>query len=164
MTTPTHRPASHDLIVRGHLRDTGRVMPEESTTPDLVELTRRVYDAADGGDFDPMMRLFRPDAVWEQPEGIETLEDAAAIRRFVEDWQSSYEEYEVEVEEIVDFGNGVTFAVSVQRGRLVGSSADTRIRFPVIYTWADGLIVRMLSHGDVEKGRAIAERLAESRG
>jgi ketosteroid isomerase-like protein len=111
-----------------------------------------------------MMRLFRPDAVWEQPEGIETLEDAAAIRRFVEDWQASYEEYEVEVEEIVDLGNGVTFAVSVQRGRLVGSSADTRIRFPVIYTWADGLIVRMLSHGDVEQGRAIAERLAESRG
>ena len=53
---------------------------------------------------------------WDQPDGIETFEGAEAIRRFVEDWQGSYEEYEAEVEDIVDFGNGVTFAVSVQVG------------------------------------------------
>lgn len=72
-------------------------MSEESTTPDLVELTRRVYDAANVGDFDAMMRLFDRDAVWDMPdEGIGTFEGAVAVRRFVEDWRGSYEEYEVE--------------------------------------------------------------------
>ena len=110
-------------------------MSEESATPDLAVLTRRIYEAADAGDFDAMMRLFRPDAVWDQPDGIETFEGAAAVRRFVEEWQGSYEEYEAEVEDIVDFGNGVTFAVSVQKGRLAGSSRDVSIRFPAVYTW-----------------------------
>jgi ketosteroid isomerase-like protein len=139
-------------------------MSDASTTPDLAVLTRRIYEAADAGDFDAMMRLFRPDAVWDQPDGIETFEGAAAVRRFVEEWQGSYEEYEAEVEDIVDFGNGVTFAVSVQKGRLAGSSRDVSIRFPAVYTWAEGLIVRMSSYGDVDEARAAAERLAEERG
>ena len=139
-------------------------MSEESTTPDLTVLTRRIYEAADAGDFDAMMGLFRPDAVWDQPAGIETFEGAAAVRRFVEEWQGSYEEYEAEVEDIVDLGNRVTFAVSVQKGRLAGSSRDVSIRFPAVYTWAEGLIVRMSSYGDVDEARAAAERLGGERG
>jgi ketosteroid isomerase-like protein len=138
-------------------------MSQESTTREPVELTRRIYEAADAGDFDAMMLLFRPDAVWDQPDGIETFEGVTAIRRFVEDWQGSYEEYDAEVEDIVDFGNGVTFAVSVQKGRLAGSGSDVSIRFPAIFTWAEGLIVRMSSYGDVDEARAAAERLAESK-
>jgi hypothetical protein len=43
-----------------------------------------------------------PDAQWRF---------RAAIRRFGEDWQGSCEAYEADVEEIVDLGNRVTFAV-----------------------------------------------------
>jgi hypothetical protein len=32
-------------------------MAEEPTTPDVVELTRRAYDASNAGDFDTMMGL-----------------------------------------------------------------------------------------------------------
>jgi ketosteroid isomerase-like protein len=139
-------------------------MSEESTTPDLVELTRRVYDAANVGDFDAMMRLFDRDAVWDMPdEGIGTFEGAVAVRRFVEDWRGSYEEYEVEVEDVLDLGNGVTFAVSIQKGRPVGSGGYVQIRFAAVYTWADGLVGRIASYGDEDEARAAAERLAGSR-
>jgi len=102
-------------------------MPGESTTPDPVELTRRLYETADRGDYDAMMRLFRPDAVWDLSEaGIGTFEGAAAIRRLVEDWQGSYEDYKVDVEEIRDLGNGVTLAVSLQTGRPAGSTGEVQ--------------------------------------
>jgi ketosteroid isomerase-like protein len=138
-------------------------MSEESTTPDLVELTRHLYDAANSGDFDALTSFFAPDAVWVTDEGIGTFDGVVAIRRFVEDWQGSYEQYEAEVNEVLDFGKGVTFAVSVQKGRVVGSSSNVQIRFAAVYTWAEGLIVRMTSYGEIDKVRAAAERLAESR-
>jgi len=51
------------------------MMSEESTTHDLIELTQRLYETADVGDFDAMMRFFGPDAVWDQSEaGIGTFE------------------------------------------------------------------------------------------
>jgi ketosteroid isomerase-like protein len=148
---------------RNRLRDTPRTMSEESTTPDLVELTRHLYDAANSGDFDALTSFFASDAVWVTDEGIGTFDGVVAIRRFVEDWQGSYEQYEAEVNEVLDFGKGVTFAVSVQKGRVVGSSSDVQIRFAAVYTWAEGLIVRMTSYGEIDKARAAAERLAESR-
>jgi ketosteroid isomerase-like protein len=138
-------------------------MSEESTTPDLVELTRHLYDAANSGDFDAMTSFFAPDAVWVTDEGIGTFDGVVAIRRFVEDWQGSYEQYEAEVNEVLDLGKGITFAVSVQKGRVVGSSSDIQIRFAAIHTWAEGLIVRMTSYSEIDKARAAAERLAESR-
>ena len=160
-----HRPGSliPDACHGPRVRDTPRAMSEESTTPDLVELTRHLYDAANSGDFDAMTSFFAPDAVWVTDEGIGTFDGVVAIRRFVEDWQGSYEQYEAEVNEVLDLGKGVTFAVSVQKGRVVGSSSDVQIRFAAVYTWAEGLIVRMTSYSEIDKARAAAERLAESR-
>jgi ketosteroid isomerase-like protein len=37
-------------------------MPEESTTPDLVDLTRRAYELSSDGDFDALLALFDSDA------------------------------------------------------------------------------------------------------
>jgi len=139
-------------------------MSQEAATPDLVELTRNVYDAANSGNFDAMTGFFAADAVWVSDEGVGTFEGLAAIRHFVEDWQGSYDQYEAEVEEILDLGTGVTFAISVQTGRLAGSSRHIRIRFAAVYTWAQGSIVRITSFNDIDKARAAAERLAEERG
>ena len=48
-------------------------MSQEVRSADPVELTRRLYEAADRGDCDAMMGLFRPDAVWDLSEaGIGT--------------------------------------------------------------------------------------------
>ena len=46
-------------------RDTPRAMPEESTTPDLVELAGRQLEAANRHDLDAFMSAFAPDAVYD---------------------------------------------------------------------------------------------------
>ena len=140
-------------------------MSQEVRSADPVELTRRLYEAADRGDCDAMMGLFRPDAVWDLSEaGIGTFEGAAAIRRLVEDWQGSYEDYKVDVEEIRDLGNGVTLAVSLQTGRPAGSTGEVQIRFASIQVCEDGLIAWMKNYNEVDETRAAAERLAAERG
>jgi ketosteroid isomerase-like protein len=98
-------------------------MPEESTTPNLVELVNRVREAANRRDFDAVESFYAPGAVLRGAEAG-TFEGAAAIRGFAEDMASPYEELHVEAEEIIDLGNGVTFGVIGVRGRPVGQRGD----------------------------------------
>ena len=140
-------------------------MPEESTTPDLVELTRHAITSAVHRDFDAAMSVYGPGSVLDTSGmGIEmTYEGVAAIREVFEDWTSAYEELDVEIEEILDLG-GVTLAVTVQNGRLAGSSSHIQMRFASVCEWAQGLIVRVTHYLDIDEARAAAERLAEERG
>src|SRR5271166_3285883 len=68
-------------------RDTSGVMPEESTTPDPVELVRRLNEAFNSRDFDVMASLvtadivYRPITEWAESEECRGRE---AYRRFVE--------------------------------------------------------------------------------
>src|SRR5439155_19838019 len=95
----------------GGVRDTRRAMSEESTTPDLVELSRRTFDAYNRRDFDTVMSFYGRDCVWDaSPWGIGTFEGTAAVRGFFEEWIGAYEEFAIEPEEILDLGNGVIFS------------------------------------------------------
>jgi ketosteroid isomerase-like protein len=86
-------------------------MLEESTTPDLVKLVRQAVEGATRHDFDALMSFYAPDAVWDlSPMGVGTFEGRAAIRGFVEDWLGSYEDYEIELQEVLDLGNGVVLS------------------------------------------------------
>src|SRR5437899_12967458 len=88
--------------------------------PDLVDRTRRSFEA--GSDIDAVMGDYGPDSVWDMSSlGLGVYEGQVAIRRFFEDWWGSYREYRNQVEEIVDFGNGVIFSVLRLEGRLAGS-------------------------------------------
>jgi ketosteroid isomerase-like protein len=139
-------------------------MPEESTTPDLAALWQDAAHAADRGDFDAVMRFFAPDAVWEvEPLGV-SLEGAPAIRRFLEDWFGSYEDYATEQEEGRNLGNGVVFAVTRLDARPAGSPSSVHERWAFTSTWAAETIVRVIGRTDIDVARAAAERLAESRG
>jgi ketosteroid isomerase-like protein len=140
-------------------------MPEESTSPDPVELVRGSIDSFARRDLDATMSVYGPDSVWDtSPAGMGTFEGLAAIRGFFEDWIAAYEEFEIDAEEILDLGNGVTFAVFNQRGRPVGSSGELRVRSASVAVWAEGLVVRVTNYPDIDEARAAAERLAESRG
>jgi ketosteroid isomerase-like protein len=62
-------------------------MPEESTTPDLVERTRRSLEAANRRDFDAVMSFYGPDPVWDvSPKGLGLYVGVVAVRGFFEDW------------------------------------------------------------------------------
>ena len=138
-------------------------MSEESTTPDLVELSSRFLEAANLRDFDAMLSFFATDAVWEPTVLPTTCEGVAAIRDFFQDWFASYEELWLGQEEVLDLGNGVVFSVVMQKGRLVGSSGEVQLRSGVVGEWVDGLIVRVTLRRDIEEARAAAMRLAEER-
>jgi ketosteroid isomerase-like protein len=142
-------------------------MAEESTTPDLVELTRRANAASNRRDFGATMSFYRADAVWDlSAGGLGVYEGTAAIRSFFEDWQGAYEEYELWDGELAELGGRVTFAVMAQRGRPRGSSGEVTIRYGSVSTWDDGLCVRTTNYpeADIDEARAAAERVAEERG
>jgi ketosteroid isomerase-like protein len=152
--------ATRGIVV---LRDTHRVMPEESTTPDLVERVRRQFEAGNRRDIDAVMSTFAVDAVLEGRGLGDIFEGQAAIRAFVEGWFGMYEELEFKLEEVHDLGNGVVFAVVLQEGRPAGIAGHLRQKEGWVYVWVGGLIAR-LTVVDVDEARAAADALAESRG
>jgi len=135
-------------------------MSQESTTPDLVELVRKQFEAANRRDLDAVASSFAEDAVFNGRAAGALFEGRAAIRRFLDDWFGAYEELEVELEDVRDLGNGVVFAVVVQNGRLASSAGHLRQREGWVYLWVRGLIERFASY-DPDDARAAAERLAQ---
>jgi ketosteroid isomerase-like protein len=140
-------------------------MSEASTTPDLVELTRRMFEATNRRDLDATQSFYAPDAVWEAVSLGTSFEGVAAIRGFLEDWLRPYEQYELEPEEILDLGSGVVFVVTRFTARPVGSAGSglTRRR-PLGFIWVADLVARVTAYADsIDEARAAAEQLAESR-
>jgi uncharacterized protein (TIGR02246 family) len=143
--------------------DTQPTMPEESTTPDLVELTRRSVEAANRRDLDAVASSFAEDATFDGRALGDHFEGRAAIRSFLEDWFGTYEELQFGLEEVRDLGNGVVFAVVVQNGRPAGSGGHLRQREGWVFVWVRDLIARFTVF-EVDEARAAAERLAGERG
>jgi ketosteroid isomerase-like protein len=140
-------------------------MPEESTTPDLVELTRQATDAFSRRDLDAYVGFFAPGAVWDASQpGVGVFEGREAIRAFFEDWLALYEEFEIELGEILDLGHGVVFSVSHQTARLVGSQGSVRETYAATTeVGSEGLVARIVLAHDIDEARAAAKRLAQER-
>jgi ketosteroid isomerase-like protein len=139
-------------------------MSEESTTPDLVELTRRSFEAGNRRDVDAAIGFYGPDSVWDlSPMGLGTYEGLVAIRSFFEDWIGPYDEFEMEVEELLDLGNGVVFFEVRQNGRPVGSTGHVELRYAGFAVWVDAVAARVTNYTDIDEARAAAKRLAEER-
>jgi ketosteroid isomerase-like protein len=139
-------------------------MSEESTTPDLVALMRRWFEAANRRDVDSAGSFYAPDAVYVSVGMGASFEGVAAIREFLGDFVGAYDEFGVEVEEILALGNGVTLAVVNQKGRPHSSSGEVQMRYASVAIWVEGMIERFTSYTDIDEARADAERLAEERG
>jgi ketosteroid isomerase-like protein len=138
-------------------------MSEESTTPDLVELTQQLSDARG---VDATMQFYGADAVYDMSQvGLGTFKGRAAIRRFLEDWLGSYDETEDEVQQITDLGNGIVFAVVRETGRPSGTPSQSRVHgiYGFVFVWTDATVSRATVYTDPDEARAAAERLAESR-
>jgi uncharacterized protein (TIGR02246 family) len=136
---------------------------QESTTPDLVELMGRAFEAANRRDLDAVASSFAEDATFDGRALGDHFEGRAAIRNFLEEWFGAYEELEVGLEEVRDLGNGVVFAVVAQNGRPAGSAGQLRQREGWVFLWVRGLIAR-LTISEVDEARAAADRLAKERG
>jgi ketosteroid isomerase-like protein len=141
-----------------------RTMSEESTTPDLAELTRLAFEAVNQRDIDAVMSFFAPDAVLDGRAAGGLYEGRAAICGFLDEWFGYFAELRFEVEEFVVLDDGVVLAVVNQECRPVGVDGQVHQREGWAIRWsADGLLVRLTTHTDIDEARAAAERLAESR-
>jgi ketosteroid isomerase-like protein len=72
-----------------------RAMTEDSTTPDLVELLGRAFDAAKRRDLDAVASSFAEDATFDGRALGDHFEGRAAIRGFLDEWFGAYEELEL---------------------------------------------------------------------
>jgi ketosteroid isomerase-like protein len=140
-------------------------MPEKSTTPDLEETTRRGFEAFEQRDLDGVLAGYTPDAVWDlSTQGLGLFEGREAIRGFLQDWIGAYEDFELALHDFHDVGNGTTYLMVRQRGRLKDSNGLVEVRHAAVQTWVDTLIARWTPYAHMDEARAVAERLARGRG
>ena len=140
-------------------------MPTDSTTPEAFKSMRRTMMAFSRGDFDAQMSVYAPNAVLDMSaRGLGMFEGLTAIRGFWEDYYRSFEDLRFEIEEAVDLGHGVIFAIVRQDARPAGSGARVRTREAWVSAWDGGVFTRGSSYDDIDEARAAAERLAEERG
>ncbi|MEA2314118.1 MAG: hypothetical protein QOI03_810 [Solirubrobacteraceae bacterium] len=130
----------------------------------LTALTRALCDARG---VDATMAFYCADAVYDMSRvGLGTFEGSAAIRSFLADWLASYEDMRDEIEEILDLGGGIVFAMVRETGRPSGSPAQSRVRsvYGFVFVWRDAKVARVTVYTDPDEARAVAQRLAEQRG
>jgi ketosteroid isomerase-like protein len=140
-------------------------MSTEPTVSAALEQVRRSFEAADSGDYDWMMSFYGPDSIFDMsPWGLGTYKGLAAIRAFFKDWIGAFDEFEMKVEELVDLGDGVVFAVARQMAVSAGSNFPLRLRHAAVAVWEDGVLVQVTNYPDIEEARAMANAVAESRG
>jgi ketosteroid isomerase-like protein len=140
-------------------------MSQESTSPDLVELTRRQFEAANRRDIDAIVSRFLPEGVYDtSPAGVGTYEGPAAIRAFIGEWWGAFEELAYEPEEVLELGHGVVLMVVGQSGRPANSTGRIERREAYVLEWAEDMIRRVTVYTDIDEARAAAERLAAERG
>jgi ketosteroid isomerase-like protein len=62
------------------------------------------------------------------------------LAEFVQAWVEPYEDWRIEVEEIVDAGGERVVALLHQVGRLHGSESEVEMRYGIVYSFREGKI------------------------
>ena len=125
-----------------------------------VEVVRRAVETFNRGGVDACVSegVWSPEIVWDvTPSGIPGLgayRGHEEVRRFFkDDWFSAFpfEQWEVELEEVIDAGDDQVIGMSRQHGRGASSGAVTELELAQIATVRDGQIVRVDNYLDREK-------------
>ncbi len=110
-----------------------------------VELVGRVFSVGNPGLYQ-LIRATTEDFVWDTtqfegwPDPREYL-GIPGLTEFLRAWVEPYEDWRVEVEEIVDAGDRVV-ALLRQLGRLRGSESEVEMRYGIVYSFRDRKISR----------------------
>ena len=140
------------------------MMAEEPTTSDLAELARRFCNCLERREYDAALQFFDLNPVWDISEmGMGIFEGRVPVRGLIEDWNGSYDEWEIDLETLLDVGSGVVYAVVMERGRPTGSTGRVQLRYAAVVLFAENLIARAKTYPDTDVALAAAERLAQER-
>ena len=120
-----------------------------------VELVRRAFQAFAERGFDAMAEFWDPDIDWRAAEGaiddVGEMHGQVAVRRYMEDWIDTFDDYGVVVEQLRDVGDDRVLSIQRVKGRAKLSGAETVLRYAVVSTVRDGKIVRAREYLSVEE-------------
>jgi uncharacterized protein len=124
--------------------------------PGNVELVREIIQALNRGDVEAMLALMEPDFEWRPIEDSPISGNYRGhedVRRYVEDWLSTFDDLRVELEEPSAIGDQVVVVARGHgRGRASGIELDNR--FCQVWTLRRGRAVRMEEYATRDQGLA----------
>jgi ketosteroid isomerase-like protein len=123
-----------------------------------VEVVRRMYDAYARGDYELTLSYHDPEIEFSQPAqepGAGTYHGHQGIIRAMTKWVGAWDDYRVEVEELVDSGDHV-LAKTRHHGRGKSSGVEVERQIFQLYTLRNGRIVRTRMYYDEAEARKAA--------
>jgi uncharacterized protein len=124
--------------------------------PGNVELVREIIDALNRGDVEAMLAHMDPDFEWRPLEDSPisgTYRGHEDVRRYVEDWLSTFDDLRVELGEPSPIGDQVVFVVR-GHGRGHTSGIELHNQFCQVWTLRRGRAVRMEEYATRDQGLA----------
>jgi ketosteroid isomerase-like protein len=111
-----------------------------------MELARQAWHAIQRGNFAFAQELMAPDVVIVQPPEVpdaKTYEGRDAVRQSWEDWPSEWEDFRIELVDVIDVDDDTLIGVTRQRGR--GHESGIEMDFEVFFVTRsrNGLTERM---------------------
>jgi ketosteroid isomerase-like protein len=129
-----------------------------------VELVREVIDALNRADVDAMLARMHPDFEWrplEASPAARVCRGHEQVRRYVEDWLSTFQGLRISLVEATEIGDRVVALVRGHgRGRASGLALDSS--FCQVWTVRGGKTVAMEEHATREQGLAVARQALET--
>jgi ketosteroid isomerase-like protein len=123
---------------------------------DQGEIARAAYAAFNDGDVEGVLALADPDIEIRDPDRTgDVFRGHDGYRRFITDWLETFDEYRIEIVDVVVNGDRV-FVDAVAHGRGKGSGLELSQGFNQVLTIRDGKIAIF----EVFTDRADAERAA----
>jgi len=101
---------------------------------DNVRLVRLGFEAIARGDLALVEEFTESDVVMVQPPEVpdaKTYEGRGAIREAMEDWPTQWEDFRMDLVEIIDAGDDAVVSVTRHRGR--GRESGIEMDFEVVY-------------------------------
>ena len=116
-----------------------------------VEIVRAMWAAYERGDFQSSLETYTEDTVWDdreyRPDGdVHVGRDA--LVRLVTTWRAAWDDYEVELEEVLDPGGDRVLASLRETGRGKGGGIEIANRWAQLHTVRDGKITHTLVYRD----------------
>jgi ketosteroid isomerase-like protein len=119
-----------------------------------LERVRLGFERFNRGELDELLAEVGPDVEWhvlDQLPDAQVYTGPDAIRRFWEAWRDMFEDFRVEVGDLLEAGDHVVAMISVRgRGRESGIAVDTP-QFPQVWTFRDGELVRVAMYQSREE-------------
>ena len=119
-----------------------------------VEIVQRGYEHF-GATGEMLPEILHPDFVWDMSkfEGWPEQQTYAGLdgaRQFIADWSEAWEDWELEVRDLLDAGDQVV-AVMLQRGRARTTGMRVDMEFAMVWSFLEGQEIRMEMYAQVSE-------------